>query len=110
MGYQFLLILPLQKGTYDEGECNSIRENVSASEFIGNDLKGLLSETPTGDQLVLTACDNFSKYEIEQSHKHKKTLTVRDTLHSPCWPSAILFFFFLQWIILGLQEPMFPSS
>lgn len=69
MGYQFLLGLPLQKGTCDKGECNSNRENVS--EFVGNDLKGLLSETPTGDQPVLTACDNFSRHEIEQPHKHK---------------------------------------
>lgn len=87
MGYHFLLGLPLQKGTCDKGECNSMRENVS--EFVGNDLKGLLSETPTGDQPVLTACDNFSKPEIE----HKPPLTVRDTLHSPCWPSAIGAFF-----------------
>lgn len=91
MEYQILLVLPLQKETYDR-ESNSIRENVSASEFIGNDFKGLLSETPTGDQPVLTACDSFSKYKIEQPQKHKKPLTVRDTLHSPCWPSAMLFF------------------
>lgn len=86
-------------------QSKSIKENVPASEFIGNDLKGLLSETPTGNQPVLTASDNFSKYEIEQAHKHKKTLTVRDILHSPCWSSVIFFFFFffcLHWIILGL--------
>lgn len=73
MGYQFFLVLPLQKGACDKGECNSIRENVSASKFIRNDLKGLLLETHriSGYQLVLTACDNFSRYETEQLHKHK---------------------------------------
>lgn len=108
IGYQFSLGLPLHKGTYDKGVCSFTTENVSVSEFIGTDLKGLLLETPTGDQPALTACDNFSKYEIQQPHILKKTLTLRVTLHSLCWPSAILFVF-LHWIILGLQEPTFPS-
>lgn len=38
-----------------------MRENVSVSAFTGNIFKRLLSETPTGDQLVLTVCDNLPK-------------------------------------------------
>lgn len=65
----FYLVYLSRKEHVTKENVNSMRENVS--EFVGNDLKGLLSETPAGDQPVLTACDNFSKHEIKQPHKHK---------------------------------------